>query len=93
MSIGWIVVSFFTMFVGLGMAEITSAIPTRFVIQSCCSPYFDPSTIVYSLQWRTILLGCDSRAPAAFCVCCVDHRMGEVPPWFYISQVAEVLHY
>ena len=28
MSIGWIVVSFFTMFVGLGMAEITSAHPT-----------------------------------------------------------------
>ena len=27
-SIGWIVVCFFTMFVGLGMAEITSAIPT-----------------------------------------------------------------
>ncbi|KAK0250353.1 polyamine transporter tpo5 [Friedmanniomyces endolithicus] len=28
MSIGWIVVSFFTMFVGLAMAEITSAHPT-----------------------------------------------------------------
>jgi len=28
MSIGWIVVSFFTMFVGLGMAEVTSAHPT-----------------------------------------------------------------
>lgn len=28
MSVGWIVVSFFTMFVGLGMAEITSAHPT-----------------------------------------------------------------
>ncbi|MCJ1391527.1 hypothetical protein MMC18_004391 [Xylographa bjoerkii] len=28
MSVGWIVVSFFTMFVGLGMAEIVSAIPT-----------------------------------------------------------------
>ena len=28
MSIGWIVVSFFTLFVGLGMAEITSAHPT-----------------------------------------------------------------
>lgn len=28
MSVGWIVVSFFTLFVGLGMAEITSAIPT-----------------------------------------------------------------
>lgn len=27
-SIGWMVVCFFTMFVGLGMAEITSAIPT-----------------------------------------------------------------
>lgn len=28
MTIGWIVVSFFTMFVALGMAEITSAIPS-----------------------------------------------------------------
>ncbi|KAI9761472.1 MAG: hypothetical protein M4579_000982 [Chaenotheca gracillima] len=28
MSVGWIIVSFFTMFVGLGMAEITSAVPT-----------------------------------------------------------------
>lgn len=28
MSVGWIIVSFFTMFVGLGMAEITSAHPT-----------------------------------------------------------------
>ena len=28
MSVGWIVVSFFTLFVGLGMAEITSAHPT-----------------------------------------------------------------
>ncbi|KAK4547882.1 hypothetical protein LTR36_010601 [Oleoguttula mirabilis] len=28
MSVGWIIVSFFTLFVGLGMAEITSAHPT-----------------------------------------------------------------
>lgn len=28
MSVGWILVSFFTMFVGLGMAEIVSAIPS-----------------------------------------------------------------
>lgn len=28
MSVGWIIVSVFTMFVGLGMAEITSAHPT-----------------------------------------------------------------
>ena len=28
MSVGWIVVIFFTMFVALGMAEIVSAIPT-----------------------------------------------------------------
>ncbi len=28
MSVGWIVVSFFTMFIALGMAEIVSAIPT-----------------------------------------------------------------
>jgi amino acid transporter len=28
MSVGWIVVSVFTMFVALGMAEIVSAIPT-----------------------------------------------------------------
>lgn len=28
MSVGWIVVSFFTLFVGLGMAEIVSAVPT-----------------------------------------------------------------
>lgn len=28
MTVGWIVVSFFTLFVGLGMAEITSAHPT-----------------------------------------------------------------
>lgn len=34
MSIGWIVVSFFTGFVGLGMAEIVSAIP------SAGGPYF-----------------------------------------------------
>jgi amino acid transporter len=34
MSVGWIVVSFFTMFVGLGMAEIVSAIP------SAGGPYF-----------------------------------------------------
>ena len=34
MSIGWIVVSFFTMFVGLGMAEVVSAIP------SAGGPYF-----------------------------------------------------
>lgn len=27
-SIGWLVVCFFTMFVGVGMAEITSAVPT-----------------------------------------------------------------
>ena len=34
MSVGWIIVSFFTMFVGLGMAEIVSAIP------SAGGPYF-----------------------------------------------------
>jgi len=34
MSIGWIIVAFFTMFVGLGMAEIVSAIP------SAGGPYF-----------------------------------------------------
>jgi len=34
MSVGWIVVSFFTSFVGLGMAEIVSAIP------SAGGPYF-----------------------------------------------------
>ena len=34
MSVGWIVVSFFTMFVALGMAEIVSAIP------SAGGPYF-----------------------------------------------------
>lgn len=28
MSIGWLIVCFFTMFVGLSMAEIVSAIPT-----------------------------------------------------------------
>jgi amino acid transporter len=28
MSVGWLVVNFFTMFVALGMAEIVSAIPT-----------------------------------------------------------------
>ena len=28
MSVGWIVVNFFTFFVGLGMAEVTSAHPT-----------------------------------------------------------------
>jgi amino acid transporter len=28
MSVGWIVVSFFTMFIALSMAEIVSAIPT-----------------------------------------------------------------
>lgn len=34
MSVGWLIVSFFTMFVGLGMAEIVSAIP------SAGGPYF-----------------------------------------------------
>lgn len=34
MSIGWVVVCFFTMFVGLGMAEITSAYP------NAGGPYF-----------------------------------------------------
>ena len=34
MSVGWIIVSFFTMFVGLGMAEVVSAIP------SAGGPYF-----------------------------------------------------
>jgi len=28
MSVGWIIVAFFTFFVGLGMAEVTSAHPT-----------------------------------------------------------------
>jgi amino acid transporter len=34
MSIGWLIVCFFTMFVGLSMAEIVSAIP------SAGGPYF-----------------------------------------------------
>ena len=39
MSIGWILVSFFTMFVALGMAEIVSAIPTS------GGPYFWAATL------------------------------------------------
>jgi hypothetical protein len=39
MATGWIVVSFFTMFVALSMAEIVSAIPTRFDAQSPSTPY------------------------------------------------------
>ena len=37
MSVGWIVVCFFTMFVGAGMAEIVSAIPTSEFYDLC--PY------------------------------------------------------
>jgi amino acid transporter len=36
MSIGWIIVSFMTMFVGLGMAEIVSAVRNPHQIQLCC---------------------------------------------------------
>ncbi|KAK5051982.1 hypothetical protein LTR84_002786 [Exophiala bonariae] len=44
MSVGWIIVSFFTMFVGLGMAEIVSAIP------SAGGPYFW-AAILAPQQW------------------------------------------
>ncbi|KAL8647741.1 MAG: hypothetical protein Q9226_006310 [Calogaya cf. arnoldii] len=52
MSVGWIVVSFFTMFVGLGMAEIVSAVPTS------GGPYFwaailAPKGIAPFLSWVT----------------------------------------
>ncbi|KAI4222381.1 MAG: hypothetical protein L6R36_006183 [Xanthoria steineri] len=52
MSVGWIVVSFFTMFVGLGMAEIVSAIPTS------GGPYFwaailAPKNIAPFASWVT----------------------------------------
>ncbi|KAL9098478.1 MAG: hypothetical protein Q9163_005868 [Psora crenata] len=50
MSVGWIVVSFFTMFVALGMAEIVSAIPTS------GGPYF----------WAAILAPSDKSAFAAW---------------------------
>jgi amino acid transporter len=39
MTTGWIIVSFFTMFVGLSMAEIVSAIPTA------GGPYFWAATL------------------------------------------------
>ncbi|KAL9033718.1 MAG: hypothetical protein Q9180_005798 [Flavoplaca navasiana] len=52
MSVGWIVVSFFTMFVGLGMAEIVSAVPTS------GGPYFwaailAPKSIAPFASWVT----------------------------------------
>ena len=50
MSIGWIVVCFFTMFVALGMAEIVSAIPTS------GGPYF----------WAAILAPGNGSAFAAW---------------------------
>jgi len=50
MSVGWIVVSFFTMFVALGMAEIVSAVPTS------GGPYF----------WAAILAPNDRSAFAAW---------------------------
>ena len=50
MSVGWICVSFFTMFVALGMAEIVSAIPTS------GGPYF----------WAAILAPGDKSAFAAW---------------------------
>lgn len=34
MSVGWIIVSFFTLVVGLGMAEIVSAVPTSGYVQN-----------------------------------------------------------
>lgn len=51
MSVGWIVVSFFTMFVALGMAEIVSAIP------SAGGPYF----------WAAILAPKKHAPFAAWC--------------------------
>lgn len=51
MSVGWLVVSFFTMFVALGMAEIVSAIP------SAGGPYF----------WAAILAPKKYAAFAAWC--------------------------
>ncbi|KAL8725615.1 MAG: hypothetical protein Q9166_007250 [cf. Caloplaca sp. 2 TL-2023] len=52
MSVGWIIVSFFTMFVGLGMAEIVSAVPTS------GGPYFwaailAPDHLAPFLSWVT----------------------------------------
>ncbi|EGX52969.1 hypothetical protein AOL_s00007g305 [Orbilia oligospora ATCC 24927] len=44
MSIGWIVVNFFTFFVGLGMAEIVSAVPTS------GGPYFW-AAVLASEKW------------------------------------------
>ncbi|KAL8669350.1 MAG: hypothetical protein Q9168_006055 [Polycauliona sp. 1 TL-2023] len=52
MSVGWLVVNFFTMFVGLGMAEIVSAVPTS------GGPYFwaailAPKSIAPFASWVT----------------------------------------
>ncbi|KAF3923182.1 hypothetical protein ABW20_dc0109256 [Dactylellina cionopaga] len=44
MSVGWIVVNFFTFFVGLGMAEIVSAVPTS------GGPYFW-AAVLASEEW------------------------------------------
>jgi hypothetical protein len=46
MTTGWIVVSFFTMFVGLSMAEIVSAIPV---------------SNVFSISMNGFLTRCDRR--------------------------------
>jgi F0F1-type ATP synthase membrane subunit a len=63
MVTGWIVVSFFTMFVGLSMAEIVSAIPTRFDAQSrIIQIYLFVYLTNHYPQRRTVFLGRYTRS-------------------------------
>jgi hypothetical protein len=81
MTIGWIVVSFFTMFVALGMAEIVSAIPTGMSIP--CNLYWPTlraavprnTNVNIVNSWRTILLVSDACTTKTLSFRCVDYRM------------------
>lgn len=58
MSIGWIVVSFFTMFVALGMAEIVSAIPTSggpYFWAAILAPHDKAPLVSWTTGWFNLL--------------------------------------
>ena len=72
MSVGWIVVSFFTMFIALSMAEVVSAIPTSGGNQ----PFDIPIVAKYVLIFcRALLLGRNARAGATCSICQLDYRV------------------
>ncbi len=81
MTIGWIVVSFFTMFVALGMAEIVSAIPTGMSIPWKVYRHFSRAAVLRNHNanvmgsWRSILLVSDARTAKTLSFCCMDYRM------------------